>query len=265
MVRLKAAIAQRRGELALLLADGHDLSHTVRYNLLALYQTKLGAWELELMRSQVRVARLKRIMELAQAALNRGVVPNLLQIEAQVREEQVLWEAKLREAVAKLRQAEERLTNLLSHEENVELKKLYHQLVKRLHPDLHPDQTEGDRSMWRQVQEAYDVADVERLRALSLVMTDSPLTDTPHAFDKLKAEHDLLIKRIAEQEHKINALKSQPPFNLRENLEDDNWVSTKRTTLEKETEELQAQAATLEKHLEQLIPSYVPRIEFGPN
>ena len=45
--RLSEANAELRAELAALLTEAHDLVHTVRPNLLAIYQTKLGAWELE--------------------------------------------------------------------------------------------------------------------------------------------------------------------------------------------------------------------------
>lgn len=265
--RLTALNDELRAELAGLLTEAHDLTRTVRPNLLALYQTKLGAWELEKLKAQFRVARLKRKIELAQAALNRGGKPDIRQIESQVREEQVLWEKKLQEAAAKLQDAEERLAHLLSDEHNAELKKLYYQLVKRLHPDLNPDQDHGTRQMWQQVQDAYDKGDLERLRALSLLLHEPPKpADTPDALEKLQAEHAMLEKRITELEKKIVEIESQPPFTLREDLDNEVWVTMRRSALEKETEPLQAQAAALEKHLETLVPPpHVPGIEFGPN
>jgi predicted nucleic acid-binding Zn-ribbon protein len=265
--RLTDANDLLRTELAALLTQAHDLTHTVRPNLLAFYQSKLGAWELEKLKAQFRVARLKRTIELVQAALNRGGKPDMIQIEAQVQEEQVLWEKKIQEAAAKLQQAEERLSHLLSDEHNAELKKLYHQLVKQLHPDLNPDQDHGTRQMWQQVQEAYDMGDLEKLRALSLLLHEPPKpADTPDALEKLQTEHAMLEKRIAELKQKITALESQPPFTLREDLDNEVWISMRRTALEKETEPLQAQAAALEKHLESLVPPpHVPGIQFGPN
>lgn len=264
--RLTEANAELRTELALLLTEAHDLVHTLRPNLLAIYQTKLGAWELEKLKAQFRVARLKRTVELAQAALNRGGKPDMDQIEAQVQEEQILWEKKIQEAAAKLQQAEHRLAHLLPDEQNVELKKLYHQIVKLLHPDLHPDQPAGDKLLWQQVQDAYDVGDLEKLRALSLLLHEpDPPEGTPDALEKLQAEHAMLEQRIAELETKIGQLEGQPPFTWREDLENEVWVAMKRTALEKETEPLQAQAAALEKHLETLTPPHVPGIEFGLN
>lgn len=264
--RLLEANAELRMELAQLLTEAHDLVHTLRPNLLALYQTKLGAWELEKLKAQFRVARLKRTIELVQAALNRGGKPDMFQIEAQVKEEQVLWEKKVTEAAAKLQSAEHRLAHLLPDEQNAELKKLYHQLVKQLHPDLHPDQPAGDKLLWQQVQDAYDAGDLEKLRALSLLLNNpQPPENTADALEKLQTEHAMLEKRIGDIEAKIEQLESQPPFTLREDLENEVWIAMKRTTIEKETEPLQAQASALEKHLETLVPPHVSGIEFGLN
>lgn len=63
--RLMELNAELRAGLADLLAHAHDLVRTVRPNLLAIYQSKLGAWELEKLKAQFRVARLKRVIELA--------------------------------------------------------------------------------------------------------------------------------------------------------------------------------------------------------
>jgi len=260
------ANTELRTELALLLTAAHDLVHTLRPNLLALYQTKLGAWELEKLKAQFRVARLKRTIELVQAALNRGGKPDMIQIEAQVQEEQVLWEKKIHEAAAKLQSAEQRLANLLPDEQSAELKKLYHQLVKQLHPDLHPHQPAGDELLWQQVQDAYDAGDLEKLRALGLLLHNpQPPENTAGALEKLQTEQAMLEKRIAELETKIKQLESQPPFTLREDLENEVWIAMKRTTIEKETEPLQVQAAALEKHLATLVHPHVPGIEFGLN
>jgi cell division septum initiation protein DivIVA len=265
--RLTELNSALRSELAALLAEAHDLTHVIRPNLLALCQTKLGAWELEKLKAQFRVARLKRTIELTLAALNRGGPPDMTQIAAQVKEEQVLWERKLHEAAEKLQQAEQRLAHLLSNESSAEMKMLYRQLVKQLHPDLHPDQDAGTRQLWQQVQDAYSDGDLDKLRALSLLFgSPAPPPDAPGTLEKLQAEHTQLESRIAEMKQKIAEIERHPPFTLRQDLENDAWIAMRRTTLEQEIESLHAQAAALEKHVETLVPSnHVPEIRLGPN
>ena len=57
--------------------------HTVRPNLMAIYQTKLGVWELKLLKQQANAACLKRKLELIQAQINQGVLPNIFEIDKQ--------------------------------------------------------------------------------------------------------------------------------------------------------------------------------------
>ena len=45
------------------------------------------------------------------------------------------------------------------------VKELYRMLVRKLHPDLNPDQSPRDRELWHSVQEAYNRRDVEALEA----------------------------------------------------------------------------------------------------
>jgi hypothetical protein len=187
-------------------------------------------------------------------------------LEAQVKEEQSLWEVKLREATTALQNAEQRMAHLLPKELSAELKKLYYQLVKQLHPDLHPDQPAGDGLLWQQVQDAYDAGDLEKLKALSLLLHDPKTSaSTPDALAKLQEDHAMLERRIAEMEGKIGELESQPPFTLQEDLLNEVWVTMRRTAIEKETQPLHATAAVLEKHLQTLLPSHVSGIEFGLN
>ncbi len=60
-----------REELAHLLTLEHDLVHTEKHNLLALYQKKIGAWELRALQAQVATSRARRKLEMAQAAINQ--------------------------------------------------------------------------------------------------------------------------------------------------------------------------------------------------
>ncbi|CAN5525986.1 hypothetical protein BH18VER2_BH18VER2_16280 [soil metagenome] len=58
--RLQRECNTLRDEVARLLAEAHDLVSVVKPNLLAIYQAKLGAWELKRLHLQCEIARLRR-------------------------------------------------------------------------------------------------------------------------------------------------------------------------------------------------------------
>ena len=76
-----------REELTRLLAEADDLVTITKPHLLAQYQSKVGVWELKRLKSQCEAARLKRQIELVQAALNRGGKPDVVGIERQLEKE----------------------------------------------------------------------------------------------------------------------------------------------------------------------------------
>jgi hypothetical protein len=123
--RLTDENALLREELTSLLTEADDLIHTIKPNLLALYQTKIGLWELRALRAQFETARLKRKIELVQAALNRGEKPDLTAIEGQLELDFLSWQLKLKEAQERIQAAEARLKKLLSPADDREIKTFY--------------------------------------------------------------------------------------------------------------------------------------------
>ncbi len=235
-----------RAELARLLAEAHDLWHIVRPNLIALYHTKIGAWELKLLQTMYHAAQLKRTIELSQAALNRNESPDWQGIEEQIQRELVHWQQQIAEAVERIKSAEARLRSLMSPAQDRQLKKLYHALVKALHPDLHPDLTEDQQRMWLRVQDAYDRGDFEELRALALVVKqpEAAVPELP-SLDNLRLEQDKLRKHIAATLAGLASIRQTPPFPLQAQLQDEVWVAERRQEFETKRESYQAKAEAL--------------------
>jgi hypothetical protein len=250
---LAAEVAALREELAALLAEVDELVEFVRPNLLALYQVRLGPSELELLSAKYEVARVKRAIDLAQAALNAGKTPDPARIEATLEREAAEWTERLEAAAKKLKAAAEHLKGLLSKEETDELRKLYLILVKKLHPDLHPDLTDDEKKLWHKVQEANRLNDLPGMRAL-VVFAEGKIApkETP-AMDALEHEKKVLTKHVETQKKKIAAIRAEPPFTLERQLNDEAWVKARCETLSAETEGLRKQAAELMPHFELLM------------
>jgi hypothetical protein len=268
--RLLRAREILRESLADLLEEWHALHHTVKSNLLALFQQKVGVWELKRLEKQVTARRLRRHMELIQAAVNRGEKPAWVAIRAQVDEEWMLWRIKVEEAAKALRDADLWLKSLLPPEEARELKKVYHLLVKRLHPDLHPAQPPECAALWGQVLAAYERGDVETLRALMALSEKTlPVEASPaNALDALRAENDATGARIESMRDRIARTRQEAPFTLEHLLSDPAWVESQRAKLENEMSALDVQIESLQSQLKGMLPTHVPpddNIVFGTN
>ena len=253
-------------ELARLVAERRDLQEVVKPNLIALYQTKLGPWELRLLEAQCQVARLKRRTEMVQASLNRGGAPDLTEIDAALEAEFVTWQEQVKESARKIEEAQFRLSHTISADDDAELKTLYRALVKKLHPDVNPQATDGHRNLWQQVQAAYDRSDLEELRALALLGDRLAGVEVPpDNLTLLQKEHERLRDSLKSVLAALAAIKTEPPFSLAAQWEDDGWVSARREEIDKAVSALHEQAAALTKHLATLLTLNVPGTQFGPN
>lgn len=255
-----------RQELAGLLTEADQLVHMVKPNLLAMYQTRIGAWELRLLRAQWETARARREVEMIQAGFNRGQKPDLREIEQLLDLEFLDWQDRVREAAERLQAAEHRLKHLLPPAEDRELKKLYYALVKRLHPDVNPALTDDQQMLWRRVQAAYAAGDLLELRALALLAEKSgTVAPAPKSLDRLRKEQTTLTRHIAEMLKRIEDIQAAPPFTFRPQLEDDAWLARRRQELEAQIEQLHAQRTALAAHRQQLLSGDTHGTTFGQN
>lgn len=238
-----------RDEVARLLAEAHDLIQVVKPNIFALFQTKLGAWELKRLHQQSDIARLKRKMTLIQAVINRGEAIHEKELEERLDLELADWRTRVAEAAAAFDQAKVRLDQPMAADEARELRDLYRRLVKSLHPDLHADLTDAERQLWHRAQTAYDRADLEELRALAIVQPDSALSGMKNSIEELQEQRDTLKGHVARLLSEMERISSEPPFTLRKQLEDAEWIEGMRKTIDGECAQLEVERAELETHV----------------
>ena len=265
-LRLADELALLREELTKLLTDADDLVQIVKPNLRAMYQTKIGAWEFRLLQVQYEAARLKRKTELAQASLNYGRLPDWTAIEGELELEYLRWQTKINEAAAKIKAAENRLNHLLPPADSNALKKLYYALVKMLHPDVNPDLTDDQERLWLRAQDAYEASDLQELQALALLAEKhSKIQPPPATLESLRLQRETLEKQIAAMIEKIDLIESLPPFTLRAQLEDEEWVEARRAEIDTQILEWQATLDALTAHLQTLIKGIGHGNQFGNN
>lgn len=264
--RLMAENKLLREELAHLLAECEHMVHTVRPNLMALYQTKIGVWELKLLTQQANAARLKRKVELIQAQLNQGILPNIFDIDKQLEHEFMLWQTKIKEAADKIKKADILLNNHMSPKEDREFKKLYYSLVKKCHPDVVAMVTEENNLLWQRVQRAYENNDLDELRTIALLAEKiKEVKNDLSSIAILKKEQQSLKSHIERLTKQISKLEKSPPFYMSKDLDNEKWINKRRQNIEKQIKSLQKRIVSYEKHLQTLIPGIKHAGRFSTN
>ncbi|MEJ7610623.1 MAG: hypothetical protein WKF88_05525 [Ferruginibacter sp.] len=223
----------------------------------ALYMTKIGVYSLEKLKQQLHIKALKRKIELVQSAISNGHDFNVSEIELQVAGELAHAELKIMGEVTKLEKAKHILTHLNSPERSAELRKLFKEMAKQLHPDANPDLTPEQMDIWHLVKDAYESGDVEKLKALQVVYEKeinglkaglATLTD-----DELTLRNTALTEGIRLLHEEIKSIRSEFPFTIEQQIKDEEWVTEQVTGLKKELEKMKEYEKELQQHYLELI------------
>lgn len=239
-----------------LLNDKDVLLHWGKPQLEALYATRIGRWQIERLQLQLRIKALKRKTEMVLSALNRNLPVDVNEIELQVAIELAAAEATIMEQAAQLEQAKDLLGNLDTPQRSAELRTLYRQMAKQLHPDVNPDLTEAQRQVWQLVKDAYASGDLDKLKALQLVY-EKELQSAGSAANALgEDELGLRIATLKEGirvlDEQIAAIRAAFPFTMEEQIKDDAWVAEETTRIKEELTALQQYEKELETAYQQL-------------
>jgi hypothetical protein len=223
---LTARIARLREGIAVLLDDESRLLLQEQPVLIAEYEMRLGALDLELLMLEAESAELRFRVERLNALLNRGeaITPERLeQIEDAVAAEHALWAARLaqREADLALGLAVWRSLTSVDAEVQRRCKTAYRRLVRLLHPDV-TQNPEASKRFWQIVQDAYRDWDAERLESLLVVMQVEigAVLDTTLGLVGLEAEVARLEAQTDRLAGRQRELLTQIPFCYRELLRD---------------------------------------------
>ena len=253
--KAKAELKAKREEYASLLEEYAELMGPYRQHLETQYMMKVGRKEYKLFGLQVEVLRLKREIALYQAAKNRGEVITQEQVKAVIEKEFADFKAQLKMQQEKLKEAEALYrAPLLSPEKVKEVKKIYHRLVMKLHPDLNPNQPEMAKHLWEQVVAAYKEQNWEGLMLLNDMVEEllvGNARDVPSfgLMETLQRECEIITGKIGELKRKMEELKARPPYCYEALLANSAKVLEKREELDALIEQTEEATASLKEML----------------
>ena len=253
--RLKEEYERLQKEYSKLVTERDDMEQYEGPRLEALYMESIGQLQYEILSLEYDIALLKMERDLYQSYENRGWGPEIATIETQIKGQAEVYNQKLYQEEEKIKQAKEFIAkqkaeeNKLKDAEKIELKQLYKQLVHRLHPDIHPEQTEWEYELFLKVQDAYANEDLERLRQLKAVLDagmpnvsveSSTIEEWEKRIEKLKEQIESVKKEIEDMQRQF-------PFTYRDKLNDEEWVVAMQEELRVKIEWLKKEKARLQQ------------------
>ena len=252
---LKQELQQVRSYLVELHAQLDDINLRWKPSLEMEYALKIGVWETECAKADLCARRMKRMCELAQARVNRGQAIDWDAIDLHLDAELEEWIAGVNACVASLQEHMDQRAAMgfLSAADAHELKMLHRKLVKRLHPDLNPEDPEAHR-YFALVQAAYENGDLAFLRSLDVATAglDARESEGEEDEDTLHIDIELALAQVAFMEERIEREKSGKPYVFKDLLKDAVWVESKVAPLRARVEELRGIERAYRRRIEVL-------------
>ena len=232
--KLKSEVEKMRTELSMLLLERDELQFVICKNIETEYMLKLGSIEYKAYEAQCAALRLKRKIELIQAKKNRQEKVIISTIEETLDNEFAEYQKQLDEQIDKMNDALKRSkAEVLSDEDNKELKKLYRKIVKALHPDINPDVSEAQVQLFGNAVSAYKNGDLGTLRIIGEMVGNNPLPEQhKDAMTQLVEERERLQGLLKSIRESIDNIKSEYPYTMKDILEDTEKTEQKKQELE---------------------------------
>lgn len=177
------------------------------------YVLEFGIFEYELYNLELKIDKLKRKLQLIQIEINHGNSIDLDKIEKILDEEFEEYEKQVQAQIDEIKSLEENTPEKLSESDTKKLKKLYRMLVKKLHPDLNPNQTFFELNLFYRAVYCFEHGDLKGLESVAAILPENAGEETTQIED--------LKRLVQEYGDKIMDLKKKYPFNKKELLEDE--------------------------------------------
>lgn len=248
---LKAEVEQLRTEMSMLFLEQDELRFVECKNIEMAYILSLGHLEYGLYKLQIAFLRIKRKLEWIQAKKNRQEMVNLGEIEAALDQEFAQYQARLAQEMEKINGAIQRShSQCLTQEETKRLKKLYFSVVKALHPDLHPESSEAQISLFHNAVSAYELGDLEGLQMIADMVAQPNIVDAREdTMTALNKEKNRLIHSIDRLQENIATIKQEYPYTMKSLVQDSERLAQKK-----------AELTQISAQLQEMIDQYAQRI-----
>lgn len=249
--RVKADLIAARENYTALVEEYTQLINVVGPNLESIYMMKLGRKEHALFSCRIEIQRLKREISLFQTAVNRNESISVETVNKIIEKEFAEYRQQLEAQQEKLRAAQIHFSaEKWSDEEVREFKKIYHNIVRKLHPDLNPHLPEGAKQLWHRIQTAYKNNCWSEFFILADAVDEMQTGRDDYvgqidSLASLREELEKILKKISDLKNRLEDTRKHVPFSYEKILSSPVQINAKRFELDK-------QLAICQEHLKTL-------------
>ena len=218
------------------------------------YTREFGDLTLKVFQAKLESIRKKKAIEFCQKYVNKGENIKGNKLDEFLKMELLFEESMLEFMI--LDNEDAKRGRLISEADLYKIKKIYHGLVKKIHPDINPltEQSEELSDLWQRLIIAYSCNDLKEMEELEVIINA--------LFKKLDlGDIDVTItdieEKILEIENEIEKIKITEPYQYKFFLNDSEAVLRKKKELGKELKEYEDYCRNLEEILDQLLKSGV--------
>lgn len=216
------------------------------------YVREFGDLILELFRKKIECIQKKKTIEYCQAALNHGKSVDQAQLQAYLEKEMADFQTQLRDMVEEHEAALK--STVVTEKDLLEIKRIYHRLVKKIHPDINPAVTGSEELMdlWHRVSLSYSCNDLKALQELEILVMQALESAS---FDDLDIPD--IEEKIIELEREIKEIMETDPYQYKFLLADSKAVEAKKEDLRAEMKTYEDYSKQLDEVLEGILGSGV--------
>ena len=251
--KLKDEIAELKERFINAVNERDELTFVICPNIETKYELLFGDLEYKALNAEIAYRRIKRKAELVNARKNKGQRIKLSEIEMELDDEFKAFADKLAEKLDNIERALRRSKKAaLSKQEAANFKKMYREIVRKLHPDMHPDESREELELFFHAVEAYACADVATIEFIYSLVCEGAETEKRGTITELTDERDRLKGAICALEEEIAAIKRNHPYSAIDLLENDKRISEHKQTLEKAISDYKASIKVYEDKIKEL-------------
>ena len=253
--RLINEVKQLRTRLTSIILELDELKFVTCKNIEMRYMLELGDLEYKVFKAECEYRRCKRKLELIQAKINRQEFVDINTIEQQLDQEFASFMQELDDMWDRINEAiERRSCRSLSLPEAKELKVIYRQIIKKLHPDMNPDVTDRQLQLFQSAVVAYRSGDLEAIRFIYRLIENEEFDE-----EELKSLEEYEDKKyeieddIETFQNEIDIIKTSYPYMLKDILDDEQEITKRKNEFKIELKQYESSTVQIKERINNVI------------